>query len=107
LKEIVPNLSRVAVIGGDVTRGNPQALKEINIAAMRSGCMSVPGSTRRGPKDIEITFRAASQEHADTLLVLTSAVLFSQRKEIVDLAVKSRLPALSGRICGSRRAYVL
>ena len=38
LKEIVPKLSRLGVLG-DVTRpGNPQALREINLAADASGC---------------------------------------------------------------------
>jgi putative ABC transport system substrate-binding protein len=97
LREIIPNLSRVAVIGGDVTRpGNPQTLREINVAA-DAFRVQVQYLEVRGPKDIEIAFRAANQEHADALLVLTSAVLFSQRRQVVDLAAKSRLPAIYAR----------
>ena len=44
-------------------------------------------------KDIESAFRAASKERAEALLVLQSPVFNSQRPQIADLALKSRLPA--------------
>ena len=46
------------------------------------------------PKDIEAAFREASKGRADAVLVLGGAVFTSQRTQIVDLAVKSRLPAI-------------
>jgi putative ABC transport system substrate-binding protein len=96
LKEIVSKLSRVA-IGGDVTRpGIPQALREINVAADALG-VQVQYLEVREPKDIETTFRAASKEHADAVLVLGSPVLLSQRRQIADIAAKSRLPAIYPR----------
>jgi putative tryptophan/tyrosine transport system substrate-binding protein len=92
LREIVPKLSRVGVLG-DVTRpGIPQSLREINLAADAFG-VQLQYLEVRGPKDIETAFRAASKERADAVLVLGSAVLNSQRKQVVDLAVKNRLPA--------------
>src|SRR5262245_15036340 len=97
LKEVVPKLSRVAVIGGDVTRpGNPQTLREINIAA-DAFRVQVQYLEVREPKDINIAFRAASKEGVDAVLMLDSAVLFSQRRQIADLAAKSRLPAIYPR----------
>jgi ABC-type uncharacterized transport system substrate-binding protein len=96
LKEIVPKLSRVGVFG-DVTRpGIAQALREINIAA-DAFRVQVQYLEVRGPNDIETGFRAASKERADAVLVLGSAVLSSQRKQVADLAVKSRLPAMYAR----------
>jgi putative tryptophan/tyrosine transport system substrate-binding protein len=93
LREIVPKLSRVGVLG-DVTRpGIPQALREINVAADAFG-VQLQYLEVRGCKDIETAFRAASKERADAVLVLGSAVLNSQRKQVADLAVKSRLPAV-------------
>lgn len=93
LKEIVPKLSRVGVLGDVIRPGTPQALREINIApdAFR---VQIQYLEVRGPKDIETAFRAASKERADAVLVLGSAVLNSQRKQVADLAVKSRLPAI-------------
>ena len=46
------------------------------------------------PKDIETAFRAASKGRADAVLVLGSPILNSHRTQIVDLAVKNRLPAI-------------
>ena len=96
LKEIVPKLSRVGVLG-DVTRpGIPQALREINVAA-DAFRVQVQYLEVRGSKDIEIAFRAASKERVDAVLVLGSPVLTSERKQVVELAVKSRLPAIYAR----------
>jgi putative ABC transport system substrate-binding protein len=96
LKEIVPKLSRVGVLG-DVTRpGIPQALREINIAAAAFR-VQVQYLEVRESNDIEIAFRAASKERVDAVLVLGSPVLTSQRKQVIELAVKSRLPAIYAR----------
>jgi putative ABC transport system substrate-binding protein len=93
LKEIVPKLSHVAVLG-DVTRpGTPQALREINVAA-DAFRVQVQYLEVRGPKDIDTAFRAASKEHADAVIVLGGPVVISQRSQIAELAVKSRLPAM-------------
>ena len=108
LKEIVPKLSRVAVLGTSTNPGNAQALKEMELAA---GAFKVQLQYLDvlDPKDIETAFRAASKGRAEAVLVLASPVLTSQRKQIADLAVKNRLPAIysRARICGSRRAYDL
>jgi len=92
LKEIVPKLSRVAVLGTSTQPGNAQALKEIELAA---GAFKVQFQYLdvQGRKDIETAFRAATKGRADAVLVLTSPVLVSQRTQLADLAVKSRVPA--------------
>ena len=46
------------------------------------------------PKDIESVFRAASKGRADALLVLGSPVLVSKRTQVVELALKNRLPTV-------------
>jgi putative ABC transport system substrate-binding protein len=47
-----------------------------------------------GPKDIETAFRAAAKGRAEGVLVLTGPVINSQRKQIAELAVRNRLPAI-------------
>ncbi|HSE86371.1 MAG TPA: ABC transporter substrate-binding protein [Candidatus Binatia bacterium] len=96
LKEIVPKLSRVGVLGDVIRPGTPQALREINVAADAFG-VQLQYLEVRGPKDIEIAFRAASKERADAVLVLGSPVLTPQRKQVIELAAKSRLPAIYAR----------
>jgi len=46
------------------------------------------------PNEIETAFHEAKKGRADAVLVLQSAVLNSQRKETVDLAIRTRLPAI-------------
>ena len=73
LKEIVPKLSRVAVLGNSTLAGNAQALKEVELAAGAFG-VKLQYLDVRGPKDIETAFRAASKGRADAVLVLGSPV---------------------------------
>ncbi len=96
LKEIVPRLSRVAVIGSSTSSGYAEALRETEIAA---GALKVKLQYRDllGPKDIETAFRAASKGRADGVLALSSVVLDSYRTQVVELAVKNRLPAIYDR----------
>ena len=93
LKEIVPKLSRVAVLGNSTEPANPQSLKEIELAAGAFG-VQLQYLDTVGPKDIETAFRAATKGRADAVLVLPSPVFNTNRKEIANLAKKSRLPAI-------------
>jgi putative ABC transport system substrate-binding protein len=93
LKETVPKLSRVAVLGASTSTSSALALKETELAAGVLG-VRLQYLDVLDPKDIETAFREAGKGRADAVLVLPTAVLSSQRKEIVDLAVKSRLPAI-------------
>ena len=93
LKEIVPRLSRLAVLGTSSTPGNAQSLKETELAASGFG-VQLQFLEVLGPKDIETAFRAASKGRADALLVLASPFLLSDRNQLAALAVKSRLPAI-------------
>ena len=96
LKEIIPKLSRVAVLGTSTSPGNAQALREMELAA---GALAVKLQYLDvlGPKDIETAFRAASKGRAEAVLTLGGPVLVSQRTQLADLAVKSRLPAIYWR----------
>jgi len=64
LKEIVPKLTRVAVLGTSTNASTAQSLRETELAA---GALAVKVQYLdvRSPKDIEAAFRAASKERAD------------------------------------------
>jgi putative tryptophan/tyrosine transport system substrate-binding protein len=93
LKETVPKLSRVAVLGTSTTPGNAQQLRGVELAA---GALKVKLQFLDvlDPKDIETAFRAASKGHAEGVLVLSASVFVSRRTQVLDLAQKSRLPAI-------------
>src|SRR6266478_4282921 len=93
LKEIVPRLSRVAVLGNSTQPGNPQELREVELAAKAFG-VKLQYLDVLSPKDIETAFQAASKGHADAVLVLASQLVTSDPKRFVELAAKSRLPAI-------------
>jgi putative ABC transport system substrate-binding protein len=93
LKETIPKLSRVALFGTSTTPGNTQQLKEAELASSALG-LKIQYLDVLGPKDIETAFRTARKEQADAVLVLAGSIFNSYRKQIADLAIKSRLPAI-------------
>jgi putative tryptophan/tyrosine transport system substrate-binding protein len=93
LKETIPKLSRVAVLGTSTIPGHAQLLREVELSA-EAFRVKLQYLDVLGPKDIEPAFRAAGKGRAGALLVLASPVFFSQRPQITELAAKSRLPAI-------------
>ena len=93
LREVVPKLSRVAVLGTSTVPGHAQVLREVELVAkhfkVQLQYLDVLDS-----KDVETAFRAASKGRADGVLTITSRILTSQRTQLVELAVKNRLPAI-------------
>jgi putative tryptophan/tyrosine transport system substrate-binding protein len=96
MKEIVPKLSRVAVLGTSTRSGNARSLKEAELAARALG-VKLHYLDILSPKDIEPAFRAAAKGRADAVLVLTSPFATSQRTTFTGLAAKNRLPAIYDR----------
>jgi len=93
LKEIVPRLSRLAILGTSDTPGNVQLIREVETAAGSFG-VTPQYLDVLTVKDIEPAFRAAAKGRAEAILVLGSGIYASHRKQIVDLTVKNRLPAI-------------
>src|SRR4029077_2387830 len=93
LKEVLPKASRVAVFGTSTIPGNAQQLRETELAA---GAFKVQLQYLDvvNPKDIETAFREANKGRVEAVLMLAGPVLNSQRKQVVELAAKSRLPAI-------------
>jgi ABC-type uncharacterized transport system substrate-binding protein len=93
LKEIVPQLSRVAVLGTSAEPGNAQTLREIELAAdafaVKLQYLEIADSRDIGP-----AFRAANKEHAGAMLVLQTPFFNPKRKQIAELALQNRLPAI-------------
>jgi putative ABC transport system substrate-binding protein len=93
LKEVLPKLSRVAVLGNSGELGNAQALKAIELAA-GSLKLQLQYLDVLSHKDIETSFQAASEKRAGAVLVLAGPVMSPHRTEVVNLAAKNRLPAM-------------
>ena len=92
LKEIVPRLSRVAVIGTSTSQDYAHELKEIEQAAATLG-VKIQHVDVVAPKDIEPAFRAAAKARADAVLWLVSGRV-ARASSRTEIAVKSRLPVI-------------
>ena len=94
LKEIFPNLSRLAVFGTSTSPSNAQEFKEVELTAGVLG-VQVKYHDVLSFDDIEPAFRAAVGARADAVLIMTSnATTNFQRKEAVELAIKNRLAVI-------------
>jgi putative tryptophan/tyrosine transport system substrate-binding protein len=96
LKETVPKLSRVAVLGSSANPGNARVLGEMETVAQ---AFSVKLQYRDilAAKEIEEAFRTLNNERADAVVVLAGTIIIAQRTRIAEMAIKSRLPSIYER----------
>jgi putative ABC transport system substrate-binding protein len=93
LKQAVPGISRVAVLWQPGERPDKDMLKAAEVAARALG-VRLQFAEARGPADVDRAFSEMTRARAGGLTVVTSSMLFSERKRLVDLAAKNRLPAV-------------
>jgi ABC-type uncharacterized transport system substrate-binding protein len=97
LKEAVPNVSRVAALwhpGAYGERTMNEMMEEAEGAAKTLG-VQLRLAAVQGPDDFEGAFSTIVQGRADAVIVFPSPMLFTERRRIVDLAVKGRLPLMA------------
>ena len=93
LKEMDPSVTRVAVLTNPTNRSHAGFAKELYVATQELGAQ-LQVLQASNPDALDIAFAAMARERAAALLVLTDSVFVGQRRRIVDLALRSRLPAL-------------
>jgi putative ABC transport system substrate-binding protein len=93
LKEVVPKLSRVAVLWSPSTASYRKVLGEMQTAANALG-LQLRSVEVRGPTDFDSAFSAIVRERAGALVVLPDALFRDHQRRILDLAATSRLPAI-------------
>jgi putative ABC transport system substrate-binding protein len=92
LKEIVPGLKRVAILGD---QGVSEALMKASESQARSLGLRPQRFRVAGPSpDLERAFAAFKKERAEALLVLEEPILGVQATRIADMAAKDRLPTM-------------
>ncbi len=95
LKTVVPRVSRIAVLLNPAAAVVPALMKETEVGARVLGIQLLPLEVR-GPDDLESVFQAAIKGRAGALITVDDALIFTHRTRIVNLAAKSRLPAIYG-----------
>jgi putative ABC transport system substrate-binding protein len=93
LREVVPKLSRVAVLWSPSTASYRKVLGETQTAAHALG-LQLRAVEVRGPTDFDSAFSAIARERAGALVVLPDPMFRDQQRRILDLAAKSGLPAI-------------
>jgi putative ABC transport system substrate-binding protein len=93
LKEMVPKLSRVAVLWDPGNDASALSWKEVQSPASQLG-LHLHSLEARSPKDFEKAFEDAAKARAGALAVMPAQLFGANLKRIVDLAAKSRLPSI-------------
>ena len=95
LKEVVPKVSRVAVLGNPDNPPYGAFLREAEVAGRSLG-VQLQVLEARGPNDFDRAFAAMVKQRAGALLVLAEPVSLLHRTPLAELAAKNRLPAIYG-----------
>jgi len=96
LKEAVPTISRLAILwhpGIHGERTTSDVMKKTEAAARTLG-VQLRFVAVQGAAELDEAFSTMTREHVDALMLFPSSMLFLERKRIVDLAAKHRLPSM-------------
>ena len=95
LKDMLPTVSRTAALWGRDNFGE-RTMKDLSEAetVARTKGMQLQLVEARGAGELDEAFSAIAGEHPDALVVFPSAVVFVERKRIVEFAATQRLPAM-------------
>jgi putative ABC transport system substrate-binding protein len=93
LQEVVPTLSHVAVLWNPAVLGSTVAFKETQTAAQALG-LQLQSIEVRSPDEFDQAFAAMTREHADALVVISNELFFGHHRQLAELSVRHRLPAM-------------
>ena len=92
LNEVVPKLSRVAILRGPDRRGAAEAAA-LESAARKLG-LTILFADIRTPSDIAGAFATIARSRAGAILVLGGNTTWASRQQLADMAVQHRLPSM-------------
>ena len=95
LKELLPRLSRVAVIWNAANPYSALVFEEIRGAA-KTLAIELQSLEVRGPDDFGVVLDSAGRKRADALVTVEDPLTFNHRKQIAEFCAKNRLPAMYG-----------
>jgi len=96
LKELVPKAARVAVLWNPLSPGANDQRKDLEQAARKLG-LTLLLVEARGRDEFADAFAAMARGGADSLMELSDPLFFTNRKQVVELITKHRLPAIHAR----------
>jgi ABC-type uncharacterized transport system substrate-binding protein len=93
LKEVLPNVTRVAALWNSANPAQELIWKEMQAAAQELR-LQLQSLEVRSANDFDIAFEAALRERAQALIPSGEPLINTQLKRIVEFAAKNRLPAM-------------
>jgi putative ABC transport system substrate-binding protein len=93
LRALVPRATRVAALFNMGNPAHPPEWKEVELAARSLG-MQAQLLDVRNPEDLAPAFDAAVRQRADGIVVSVDTLTQANRRHIVELAARHRLPAI-------------
>ncbi len=93
LKEVVPNVARIALLIDETNPGTVLIARGTQVAARSMG-VELQSLGVRGPDELDRAFSAMKEARAGALVVESSSMLFTLRTWLADLAMKNRLPTM-------------
>ena len=95
LKDAVSKLDRVGLLrGSSYNPGVELQLKELRVAASALKVELEEIKTQLDPQSLETAFKTAKQKQVKAIMTTSTRNFFAERKQIVELATKHRLPAI-------------
>jgi ABC-type uncharacterized transport system substrate-binding protein len=94
LKEAVPSLKSVIILTHSGSPSNALALKEAQIAARKLGLEARLVEVRDADQ-LEPAFTTMARERTGGIVLVPSFLFVTHRRQVAELAIKSRLPAVS------------
>jgi putative ABC transport system substrate-binding protein len=95
LKELLPRLSRVAVIWNAANPYSALVFEETRGAA-KTLAIELQSLEVRGPDDFGVVLDSAGRKRADALVTVEDPLTFNHRKQIAEFCARNRLPAMYG-----------
>jgi putative tryptophan/tyrosine transport system substrate-binding protein len=96
LQEVMPGMTRVAVLWNAANPANALAWQETQVAARTLGLL-LHSQDVRGPQDLAGAFARTAQARPEALLVLGDSLLYVYEQQIVEFAAQHHLPSMFGR----------
>jgi ABC-type uncharacterized transport system substrate-binding protein len=94
MQSMVPKLSRLALLVNPTNAGHVTILKSIETAAQKLRIKIQPVQAQTA-QEVDNAFSAMAREKAGAVIVTLDPFFVQQRRQIVELAAKYRLPSLS------------
>ena len=96
LRELIPQVSRVAALWDRAARGSALSARDTEVAARSLGIALQSVAIRPDAKDYDAAFVAMKRDGARAVIVVPSSAFFASRQRIADLALTHRLPSAVG-----------